>query len=61
MERGQRLKAYAIAALGLLVAAPALWPPPFRLTDHVFFWYVGRLYLFIALLLAASCASPRAT
>ena len=45
MERGQRLKPYAIAALGLLVAAPALWPPPFRLTDHIFFWYVGRLYL----------------
>ncbi len=45
MERRRRLRPYAIAALGLAVAAPALWPPPFRLTDHIFFWYTGRLYL----------------
>lgn len=42
---GRPLKAYAIAALGLLAAAPALWPPAFRVTDHFIFWYVGRLYL----------------
>ena len=34
---------WILAALTLGIEAPALLPPPFRLTDHVTFWYAGHL------------------
>jgi len=40
--RGERI-AHVLLGLTLLVEAGALWPPAFRLTDHLIFWNVGRL------------------